>query len=275
MIPTDVKTLERFFTNRGIDQSKLEFYNDPAFMKAGRGEIGFLEYYGAWVRMRPRTAEYDVRVRKLVPRIATLLAAEIEKDGQLGACIDGSMILMKILEEEGIWCYGVKGALSIVAPRLPDPTYFWLYDLESAAGHVWIAAPPLEITTLKLQPYSRGEKDLVPLTIVAETARPFTPEPHDYCSSDVLMAAHQQNGLLPLDMHFRLYPGLRRPAEYLPSLEVDVRTAKIRYARGGITVSDGPSLASIVSRKWNGRLAVEVYNGKPGIADLKEADGQC
>jgi hypothetical protein len=272
-IPTDGAALERFFLNRGIDPSKIEFYNDPAFMKAEKGEIGFLEYFAAWVRLRPRDGAYDERVRKLVPRIANLLAAEVENDGQLGVCIDASMMLMKILETEGIWCYGVKGALSIEAPSLPDPTYFWNYDLEPVAGHVWLVAPPFEIIdiTLKLQPYSRGERDILPLTVIEETAKPFTPEPHHFCSTDLLHAVYLQKGMLPLDVHFQLYPDLRRPVEHFPSYEVDTgKATRVRYACGGITVSDGPSLASIVSRKWNGRLAVEVYNDiiKPGIADL-------
>lgn len=150
-IPSDLKVLARLFSNRNISTDQVAFYNSAEFLEAERADPSFLEFYGAWVRARPRDSGYDSHARKVVPRVAQIIADEIIRDGQLGVCIDASMMLTKMLEEEGVWCYAAKGALSISEPRLEDPTHFWMIDDEPAAGHVWVVAPPFEIVDVTLQ----------------------------------------------------------------------------------------------------------------------------
>lgn len=57
----------------------------------------------------------------MLPIIAEVVRAEVARDGQLGVCVDVSMMLTKILEEEGIWCYALKGALTVLNPALAAP----------------------------------------------------------------------------------------------------------------------------------------------------------
>lgn len=261
-LTSNPKILSRLFGERGIPTSEIAFYNHPAFLAAEQTDPAFLEFYGAWVRARQRDAAYDTRVRRVVPKIAEILADEIIDDGQLGVCIDASMMLTKMLEEEGIWCYAAKGSLTVSAPGLDEPTHFWIIDDEPAAGHVWVVAPPFEIVdiALKGQLWQRGEAALVPKTVVLETSRPVTPEPYDFMSTSVLARAFRQQGPLPRDFHLRAVPGLVRPAKFFPSWEVDIGETTLRYACAGITVSDGPSLYAIRSRRWNGKLAGELFD---------------
>src|SRR4051812_44414155 len=100
-IPSDLKTLTRLFTNRGIPTDSIAFYNHPRFLETEQKDPTFLEFYGAWVRLRPRAAEYDEHVRRVVPRMAEIIANEIGRDRQMGVCIDAAMMLTKMLEEEG------------------------------------------------------------------------------------------------------------------------------------------------------------------------------
>ncbi|WP_294314036.1 hypothetical protein [uncultured Sphingomonas sp.] len=39
-----------------------------------------------------------------------------------------------------------------------------------------------------------------------------------------------------------------------------VGATTLRYAAGGVTVSDGPSLHAITSRRWNGLLAGKMFD---------------
>lgn len=269
-IPGDAKTLARLFANRDISTDVPAFYNHTAFVAAETKDPSFLELYAAWVRLRPRDAAYDEHVRRVVPRMAELIANEIARDGQLGVCIDASMMMTKMLEEEGVWCYAAKGALSIAAPSLGEPTHFWTIDDEAVAGHVWVVAPPFEIIDVALQGqlYQRGEAALLPKTVVLEEAERITAEAHEYASVSVLEREFRRRGPLPTDIHFRLSPGLARPASYFPSWEVRYGDTTLRYACGGVTVSDGPTLHAIRSRKWNGLLAGELYDQiiRPALA---------
>lgn len=259
--PTDLKTLARLFANRKIPTDAPAFYNDPAFLAAEQSDGAFLELYGAWVRARSRSADYEAHVRRVVPLIAEIVAAEIARDGQVGVCIDAAMMLTKMFEEEGIWCYGAKGALTIVNPALEDPTHFWMLDTTPVAGHVWVVAPPFEIVdiTLRTQPYQRGEGALVPQFVIVETAQRITPEANEYVASAILNQEFRRRGALPEDIHFRLSPDLARAARAFPSWEVQDGETILRYAAGGVTVSDAPSLNAITSRRWNGLLAGEMF----------------
>jgi hypothetical protein len=260
--PTDLKTLTRLFASRGITTDTPAFYNDPAFLAAERSDGTFLELYGAWVRARRRSAEYDTHVRRVVPLIAEIVAAEIARDGQLGTCIDAAMMLTKMFEEVGIWCYGAKGALTILNPALKDSTHFWMFDQTPATGHVWVVAPPFEIVdiTLRTQPYQRGEEAMVPQTVITETAERISPAASDFFADSVLLAQSRGIGRLPDDIHLKLSPDLARAVRAFPSWQVEVGKTTLRYAAGGVTVSDGPSLHAIRSRRWNGLLAGELFD---------------
>ncbi len=268
-LPTNVKVLARLFANRGISTDRIAFYNEPAFLAAEKRDPSFLEIYAAWVRARPRDKAYDGRVRSVVPRMAQILEHEIRTDSQLGVCIDASMMLTKMLEEQGIWCYAAKGALTVSAPSLVRPTHFWMIDDEPTAGHVWVVAPPFEIIdiTLKKQAYAFGEAAILPDSVVLETAPQIRPTADDFCSASVLEHAFRRRGPLPEDIHFRLSPQLERAATSLPSFEVTIGETALRYAVGGVTLSDGPCLHAITSRRWNGRLAGELYDQivRPGL----------
>ena len=261
-IPADRRVLARLFSNRDIPTDQIAFYNSAAFLAAEQADPAFLEFYGAWVRSRPRNAAYDAHVREIVPRMAEIVADEIIRDGQLGVCIDASMMLSKMLEEEGVWCYAAKGALSVSAPGLDDPTHFWMIDDEPAAGHVWVVAPPFEIVdvTLQGQLWQRGEAAMLPKTIVLETAKRITAEADDFMATSVLEREYRRIGPLPSDFHLCAVPGLARPAKYFPSWEVKAGAVTLRYACASLTVSDGDSLHAITSRRWNGRLAGELFD---------------
>jgi hypothetical protein len=127
-IPTDRKKLARIFANRHVPTENVAFYNYPDFIAEEQKDAAFLELYGAWVRLRARDATYDAHVRRIVPLVVGILGAEIARDPQKGVCTDASMMLTKMLELVGIWCYAAKGALKIESAKLDCATHFYLYD---------------------------------------------------------------------------------------------------------------------------------------------------
>lgn len=274
-LPTSLDQITRFLKMRNIAIDQIGFYNHPEFVAAETSDPSFLEFYAVYVRLRHRDAAYDAHVRSIVPRAVAVLAAEIQRDGQKGVCIDASMMLMKMLELHGVWCYGSNGALTIHSPKLSGPTHFWPMDVEPVAGHVWLVAPPFEIVDVSLacQAYSRGEGAFLPPFLIAESGRRITPQATDYCSVEVLARARQHYGPLPADVHFRLNPDLRRRVDYFPSFEIGIDDAKLHYCAAGITASDAPDLQAITSRRWNGLLAGELYEQavRPALASVDAA----
>lgn len=270
-LPKTLDQVERFLNKRKIDTSAIAFYNTPEFLAEEQKASSFLEYYAVFVRLRQRDQNYDDHVRAVVPRVVTVVAEQINRDGQKGVCIDASMMLTKMLELHGVWSYAVNGALTIHSPTLQGPTHFWPMDVKPVAGHVWLVAPPFEIVDVSLacQAYFRGEDKLLPQFMISEGGTRITPEATDYCSGEVLRNARQRFGPLPKDIHYRLDPGLKRRVEYFPSYEIISGTTKLHYCAGGVSVSDAPSLEAITSRRWNGLLASELYEQvvKPEIAD--------
>jgi hypothetical protein len=250
--------LARIFSNRHIPTGEIAFYNDERFVVTEKKDPAFLQFYAAWVRLRFRDATYETHVRRIVPRIVEVVGAEIARDGKMGVCIDASMMLTKMLELEGVWCYAAKGALSINAPSLGAPTHF--YMIKPSAGHVWVVAPPFEIVDVALgnQLFTEGEEKLVSQSLVLDEPPRMIPRADDFCSPDFLAGAFQQRGLSPQDI--LRDPALARPLAFFPSFEVKLDRATLRYAAGGVTVSDGPSLHSITSHRWNGKRAGELYD---------------
>lgn len=261
-IPTDLKTLERLFVKRRIATGEVAFYNDPAFVQMEQANPALLDLYAAWVRLRPRSTAYDGHVRRVVPKVAEIFQAEIARDGQKGVCIDASMTLMKMLEEEGIWCYCAKGAFHIEAPAMDVPTHFWMFDVTPAPGHTWVVAPPFEIVdiTLQCQDYSHGEGTLLPPLVVAEAGSQFKVAAEDLFSGEFLRREFLRRGPIPRDIHLRLIPDLARTLPFFPSFEMASEKATLRYACGGVTVPDASSLYVIKNRTWNGRYGGQLFD---------------
>lgn len=259
-IPCSFADLEKLFSELGVPTSEIEFYNTPSFMKAEADNSSVLELYAAFVRMRERDADYEADVRRIVPIVADKLAEEIQSDGQLGACVDVAQMLNKILEELGIWSYSVQGSLTITNPALPNPTHFWMFDQQQIPGHVWVVAPPFEIidVTLKAQPYQRQEAQLVPTVVTSEGGERITPRSDDFFEPSLLLATHHSLGGAIATVHERSHPGIMSAVRFFPSWLVKVGKTQLRYAVGGISLSDAPNLDAIKNRTWNGRYASAV-----------------
>lgn len=100
----------------GIDTSEFGFYDQPSFMAQELRNGEFLAQYAHWVASRPRSPEYDARVRAIVPRLAGFIADLFAERGMRGSCVHASSMLPSMLERMGIWSFGLKGALTMEVP---------------------------------------------------------------------------------------------------------------------------------------------------------------
>lgn len=189
------------FREHDIDMTHPGFYDDPNFLQAEEDDSSFLDNYALFVRTKPLTDDYLRSARREIPFIAEVVRGELVADGRLGACIDISMMLSRVLEQEGYWNYQVKGSLTIRFPRESGiPTkYFWSYDVVQtpfAAAHSWLVVPPFTIVdvAVRQQPYDVG-RDLLPDAVVTEGVRPATSSVRDLFSPAYSEAMRVQFGL--------------------------------------------------------------------------------
>ncbi|RYG46896.1 hypothetical protein EON79_08870 [bacterium] len=171
---------------RGIDVDRPGFYEAPAFREAFR-----FDTYAEFVRHQPYSEEYLAFARAEVERLTFFLHARIRDFGRMGACVDASELMHRILERRGVWCFTVKGGMTIhyrAADRhLPDGYYWpWSLNPDLAAGHAWVWAPPYRIidSTIRLEPYFDGEEKLLPEVVLQTEGRPGEVEAVDIMMAD-------------------------------------------------------------------------------------------
>lgn len=125
-------------------------------------------------------------------------------EGRLGACIDTSMTMGRILDLYGVRNYVVRGSLRITFPAASGhaPFCFWPVDEDDGSGreygHKWLVAPPFSVidVTLKLQDYERSFRHLLPDKVLAKNVTVTNGDPEDILCPSANFFAGQQ-GLSP------------------------------------------------------------------------------
>ena len=247
----------------GIPTDHPGFYDHPAFVAMERKNPEFLETYAAFVRSRPIEPHYAAHTRQIVKIVGPALNEELVLDGRIGACIDLSMVLSRILEREGVWNYVVKGALTIDYPKSTGygTGYFWPIDVtDIKAGHVWVCAPPYSVIDLTVhqQPYGEDRQKHIPGFVITESTEPYTPSIVDICSSEVLSDLRRRGLPIPNETLFEIQPKLRGFFQSFPATIVRSGETILKYIPCAITASDRP-LEEITSLRLRGRTGYEVY----------------
>ena len=260
----DYHELCAFFAGHGIPTEAPGFYDHPTFLAAEQADPTFLNCYVRFVQQRPRDEEYEAQVRRVLPQIAEILQRELVAEGRLGACVDMSMVLSRILDAEHIWNYEVKGSLTLTFPRSVrrDPIYFWPIDIgEPRDGHVWVSAPPYDVVdvTIRQQPYPNSTmRDIVAPCVLLDSISSVEPTVDDIVSTDARMIVRRETGFIPPDLHFHLNPNLRDVFAGFPANERRVGRVRMRYVPCAFGASEGP-LDEITNQRWNGRFGFEIY----------------
>lgn len=229
----------------GIDTTRFGFYDQPAFLAAERHDVAFLEQYAQWVQTRPRTADYDARVREIVPRLAEFLADLFEREDMQRSCVHVSSMMPRILDRLGVWSFGQKGSMIAQVAREDlwrGQSICDIPDFPGAElGHSWVVAPPFVIVdgTIRLQnPAGDPMNAFTPPIVAVEDAPLIKPTMDDVVSAE-MQAFHQgREGRLDSQLHHRLLPLLKTFGSAFPSREVRFGELVLRYVPAGVRISD-------------------------------------
>ena len=260
----------------GISIEHPGFYDDPLYLKIEREHPIYLNNYARYVQLKVYDDDYLILCEAKIKLICDILRNELVKDGRLGACIDLSIVLGRILEKVGIWNYVVKGALTIGFPRSTGISnlYFWPIDTnqEASAGHVWVSAPPFNVIdlTIGMQPFSIEKRKHIPDVIIEKAINPIEIEFSDICSDEVSNIEMMDSDECTMDTVYRINPVLESFFQIFPASNYNINDTQFKYIPCAIGQSDEP-LEEITSLKLSDMTGYEVYRDKiiPALARLE------
>lgn len=235
--------LSELFRAIDVPTDQPGFCDHENFVAVEREHPEFLNLYAAYVAKRPYNEAYISNSRVVIQRASELLHAELVRHGRLGACVDISGILSRILDREGVWNCGVKGSLTISFPERSriGPRYFWSVDHgHFTAGHAWLLAPPFTVVdiSVKQQPYEGKEHDYIPNLVLSEEKTPVAVQVDDIVSPSARREMLKSG--LPPERHLseaaRYVPGI---FEAIPPILVPgLRGATLKYTPVAIHAPD-------------------------------------
>lgn len=258
----DADSLEQEFSRLGIPTNSPGFYDHPSFLEREKSQSDFLELYASFVEKRHYDPDYLEYSRGVIAKSAEILHKELAQDGRLGACIDTSMVLSRILEREGVWNYCAKGSLTLEFPSqnaIPN-LYLWPVNKgEFQAAHAWLVAPPFLLVDIavKYQPYMHDVAKYLPNKVVVEEALQSRASEDDLFSP-YARAQFQARGVPQGFLIAKVIPHLPRFWSVFPPRMIDAGNARIKYTPTGISASDRP-LEEITSLVLSGRTGIEIY----------------
>ncbi len=253
---------QAFFKEHKIDTSHPGFYDHPAFLKLEQSYPEILNSYASFVEKQLYEESYLTKTSNKIKIITELLYQELLRDGRLGACVDMSMALSRILEVEKIWNYAVKGSLTIRFNKnlgLRDKYFYSLDTGNFVAGHAWVVAPPFKIIdlTLNRQASMGVEQKLIPKYILETNAVRELFDSKDLINPIIPLARHKSkaNELVVIQ---NIFPSLKSsPDLFFPSA-VTLNDVKFKYSPIGIGAPD-LGLEELGGLKLNEKSAYQIY----------------
>ncbi len=264
------------FIKNGVVPDKPGFYDSPNFVKIEKQYPDFLNNYAYYVHTKTYDEDYLSQAEEDIPFISKLLHGELVKDGRLGACIDLSMVLSRVLEVEGYWNYMVKGALAIEYPKGSgiSTSYYWPIDTDVRikAGHVWLSAPPFNVIdiSIKQQPYKRGRSRYLPDYVFDKSISDCDIDVEEVCSPDVIMDLIGR-GAGKSEILSIVAPNLSNISKVLRPTVHSYSGTMIKYSPVSTSAPE-EGLEKITSLRLGKKYGIEIYNDiiKPALQQMRE-----
>ncbi|AZC39401.1 hypothetical protein [Pseudomonas chlororaphis] len=255
--------LERLFQKDGIDFGTPGFYDEPNFLKNEQRDPRYLENYARYVEARSYEADYLTEAKRKIDIAVQVLFAAVKKDGRLGACVDVSGMLGRMLDRLGIWNYVATTTLTIEFPVSADrpPQHFWTFDVGSfTAAHAIVVAPPFCVVdvTAALQAYERPVLNFLPNFIVSETFTSASWKPEDLMNHQMLRSIPLQFGNFDTFLK-RTNPQMLSVMKALPARQVSHGETTLKYVIVAVGGTIEP-LEGVVGYKPCGRTALTIFD---------------
>lgn len=249
------------FEAKRIPITAPAFYDHPNFLAIEQSNPHYLANYAKFVQNRPFDDAYAEHVRRVVPVVVKALHDDLVARGTVGDCIWTSMGLSRILEEQGIWNYIIKGSLTISVQPPPklEPVYFYAVDPTKTlmAAHAWVVAPPFIVIdpTVKQQDYAypnaKKVRESVPEWVAAEKGKLSDLHERDIFSPDARLMA-TSDGITTGTLIRRLLPQFIPFSSQFPPRIISIKKARLKYI---------PLAASAAQEPLT---ELKTVNGKPG-----------
>ncbi len=273
---TKAKQLERFFQNRKIDYLQPGFCDSAAFLNAETKDPRILEAYANYVETRSYTDTYLMSARRKIEITAEALRRVIEQDGRLGACIDASGMLSRMLDRLGVWNYIAKSCMSTrfePATNVENMFFYGVDETRLGAPHAIVVAPPFYVVdiTAKYQMYPGEQGRFIPPKILLDTFVPAQWSLEDLVAPEIRLRVNSMNIPL-LNFMKQKHPNMLEvisklpPRRFVPASEAEVKLDYILVAASGV-IED---LEGMTGYKPCNRLASEIFNEDvlPAISSL-------
>lgn len=216
-----------------LDRSRPGFYDEPAFIAAEQRDPRLLEAYAGHVDGLQFDDGYLRYARARVRETTTFLIERLWGDPRRGACVDVSLVLGRFLERQGVWNYGVRGAVAISFSPKSQLRPYHMRRHGDVPGHVWLRVPPFRIVdlTIALQDYANDEARHLQKFIIEENARAGAPTVADLLEDGDRFALRASLGR---DPRIADVSSFAKEAWTVRRAEVE-----IRYTPTGVTALDG------------------------------------
>ena len=250
--------------SHGVSIDIPGFCDSDAFLRVEQSlHPEYLNNYAAFVSRQNYDADYLAHAATTIQTVASVLHAELVDHGRLGACVDISGILGRMLEREGVWSCSIKGSLTITFPAASalETKYFWSIDKgEFSAAHAWVFAPPFTVIdiTVKQQNFSSAEQHYLPETVFSRSTTPTDVEANDYISPIVrramsargIPADHQLLHCLPhFPDIFNCFPAITQQG---------AKGSRLKYSPSAVHAPDG-TFEEMSNMTFNGLTPDELY----------------
>lgn len=272
-----MKNLEKLFSDLNINYSNIGFYDSPEFIACEERNYRFLEKYGEFILKRDYSSEYIEKASFEIPYIASMMNEILREDKRLGACVDISGGLHRILEKEGFWSYIVKGSLTIEFPPILKVTnkHFWTLDNSNRdflAAHAWIVAPPFNIIdiSVKQQPYKDNASNYLPDIICSKSTKIASYTEEDIATPSVIKEL-QESGYFT--NYMELYKDNWNEFKTIfKAIEHNEDNLLFKYIPTAITVPIEP-LEDLQGYKPTGKSFMEIYEDiiKPKLEQIRNS----
>jgi hypothetical protein len=128
-------------------------YDDTDFLRAAQKDPALWLDYAREAEQRGAAPAAQAHARRVLDAVLPRLADLFEEDGSKGDCLNRSLLLHRLLESAGVWCWVTQGGMTAEFPRewsLPPIGYRPL-SLEHPLAHCWVVAPPFRVVDLSLR----------------------------------------------------------------------------------------------------------------------------
>ena len=260
------ESLRAEFLRRGIPVDAPGFYDHPAFLKLKAEDPEAMSAYARYVLERPYAPEYPALAETTIHIVSGILYRELVLDGRLGACIDLSMVMSRILDRLGVWNFVVNGAVTTVYPEESGLTngYYWpIHKSAAQAGHAWVCAPPFSVIdmTIGRQPQEFHPHDFVPDFVYSKERADFPVYIDDLCSEAVRAEMAARGVPISLEGLFQEHPRLRSFLAAFPGTLYSHNGALYEYIPFEIIESIGP-LEAITDLCLSGKYGHQIWQEK-------------